>query len=194
MYDTMGVVVDSVFRKWKEHDCCRLIKDLDPNYYDYTGIFFACGINDFLYKYPSHTCFADTLDELGIDYQFLITNDSNTLSDEMLTAGMHFLDSVMYDTIFVGDISLTAEKTIKFTSYPNPFTTTTTLTYTLSKPSKVTIRIFNTQGQLVDMIEQEQPKGPQQIQWDADGLPAGMYYFRVQAGDMVGGGKTVLTR
>ncbi len=77
---------------------------------------------------------------------------------------------------------------------PNPFTTSTTLSYTLSEPSNVTISIFNPQGQLIEKIEQEQPKGEQKAQWNAEGLPAGMYYFRIQAGDKVGGGKMVLMR
>lgn len=77
---------------------------------------------------------------------------------------------------------------------PNPFTSSTTLSYTLSELSTVTISIFNPQGQLIEKIEQEQPKGEQQVQWNAEGLPAGMYYFRIQAGEMVGGGKMVLLR
>jgi len=66
-----------------------------------------------------------------------------------------------------------------FSLHPNPFTTTTTLSYTIDKPSFVTIRIFNPQGQLIENIEQEQLKGEQQMQWNAEGLPAGMYYFRI---------------
>jgi acyl-[acyl carrier protein]--UDP-N-acetylglucosamine O-acyltransferase len=74
---------------------------------------------------------------------------------------------------------------------PNPFTTTTTLSYTLSKPSSVIIRIFNSQGQKVDEIVQDQLKGTQQVLWNAEGLPAGIYYYRIQAGEQVGGGKMV---
>ena len=42
-------------------------------------------------------------------------------------------------------------------------------------------------------IEQEQLKGEQQVQWNAEGLPPGMYYFRIQAGDKVGKLKLILT-
>jgi len=76
-------------------------------------------------------------------------------------------------------------------NYPNPFTTSTTLSYTLDKPSAVTISIFNPQGQLIEKIEQEQSKGEQSVQWNAERLPAGIYYFRLKAGDQVGGGKMV---
>jgi hypothetical protein len=74
---------------------------------------------------------------------------------------------------------------------PNPFTNSTTLSYTLSKPATVTITIFNPHGQLIEKIEQEQPIGEQQVIWNAEGLPAGMYYYRIQAGEKIGNGKMV---
>jgi hypothetical protein len=40
-------------------------------------------------------------------------------------------------------------------------------------------------------MEQKQSKGVQKVQWNAKGLPAGMYYFRIQAGDKTGSGKIV---
>jgi len=43
-------------------------------------------------------------------------------------------------------------------------------------------------------ISQQQPKGEQKVQWNAEGMPAGMYYFRIQAGEMAGVGKMVLMK
>ena len=180
MYDTMGEIVDSVFQKWKEHDCCRLIKDLDPNYYDYTGIFFACGINDFLYKYPSHTCFADTLDELGIDYQFLITNDSNTLSDEMLTAGMHFLDSVMYDSISVGGIEYVSGKSNTLSIFPNPSSGYLTIE-TSAIQAQSHLSIMNLNGQIFINRKITEPK----TRIDIRNLHRGVYFCCLYIGDQV---------
>ena len=84
-----------------------------------------------------------------------------------------------------------SESDIKLINFPNPFTTSTTFMYSLETISTVTIQILNPQGQLIERIEQEQPQGEQQLQWNAEGLPAGMYYFRLQAGDKVGGGKMI---
>lgn len=81
-----------------------------------------------------------------------------------------------------------------YQNYPNPFTSTTTLSYTLNKPSKVFIRIFNSQGQQVEKIVREQQKGKQQVQWNVEGLPVGMYYFRIYAGEQIGSGKMVLMK
>jgi len=119
IYDSMGVVVDSVTAKWKEHDCSGIVKTLDPNSY-YPGLFFGCGIYDFLYFYPTNTCFADTLDDLGLDYKFFTTNDNHILSDEMLLAGMHFLDSVMHDGIGMGNNEIEIEKPLTLNVFPNP--------------------------------------------------------------------------
>jgi len=101
------------------------------------------------------------------------------------------LRRIIYDFfgIFPSGIDDLVIDNIITTIFPNPFTSTTTLTYTLDKPSSVTISIFNTQGHQVDQIQREQPNGEQKVQWNAEGLPAGMYFFRIQAGDKVGGGK-----
>ena len=74
---------------------------------------------------------------------------------------------------------------------PNPFTTSTTLSFILDKPENVQFTIYNVQAQIVYRMQEQQDKGEQQIQWNAEGIPAGMYYFRIQAGYMVGGGKMV---
>jgi hypothetical protein len=85
-------------------------------------------------------------------------------------------------------------KYLTINNYPNPFTTTTTFSYILSMPATCIIHIFNSHGQQVDEIQQEQTKGEQQLKWNADGFPAGMYYFRIQAGEQVSSGKLVLMK
>jgi len=91
------------------------------------------------------------------------------------------------DTLSIGELYFNDFLTVS----PNPFTTSTTLSYTLEKPENVQCAIYNVQSQIVYMMQEKQDKGEQQVQWNADGLPAGMYYFRIQAGDKVGGGKMV---
>lgn len=76
---------------------------------------------------------------------------------------------------------------------PNPFTSTTFLCYTLVRPSNVSIRIFNSLGHLIEKIELVQSSGEHRVQWNADGLPPGIYYYRIQAGKRGGDGKIVLT-
>ena len=94
--------------------------------------------------------------------------------------------------VFPSGIEYLESEGITISVHPNPFTNSTTLTYTLNEPTTVTLNIFNSQGKLIGHKIQEQPGGKQQLKWNAEGLPSGMYYFRIQAGDKVGGGKMLL--
>jgi hypothetical protein len=42
-------------------------------------------------------------------------------------------------------------------------------------------------------MQEKQEAGEQHIEWNAEGLPTGMYYFIIQAGEKAGGGKMLLT-
>ena len=78
--------------------------------------------------------------------------------------------------------------------YPNPFTTSTTIEYQLDQPSEVTISIFNHLGKQVELIQQQQSSGKQQITWNAGGLTPGMYIYTIQAGEQVSTGKMVFMK
>ncbi len=79
-------------------------------------------------------------------------------------------------------------------NYPNPFCSTTTLSYILEKPSAVTIRIINARGQVINEIIKDQSRGEQQFLWNAGNLPAGIYYYRINTGDQTGSGKMILMK
>ena len=79
----------------------------------------------------------------------------------------------------------------KYEVSPNPFTTSATLSYTLERPENIRFTVYNVQSQIVFEMQEMQGKGEQQLQWNAKGLPAGMYYFRMQAGEMAGSGKMI---
>jgi hypothetical protein len=74
---------------------------------------------------------------------------------------------------------------------PNPFTTSTTLSYTLDKPGNIRFTVYNVQSQIVFRMQEKQEQGEQKLKWIAEGLPAGMDYIRIQAGEKVGGGKII---
>jgi len=60
--------------------------------------------------------------------------------------------------------------------YPNPFSTSTTIQYELAKPSTVQFTIYDYLGKKLEVIEKKQTQGKQQITWNAEGLPAGVYF------------------
>ncbi|MFC1607490.1 T9SS type A sorting domain-containing protein [Candidatus Latescibacterota bacterium] len=64
--------------------------------------------------------------------------------------------------------------------YPNPFNPSTTVIFTLTQSSVVTIDVFNAVGQKVDTIlNATRVTGRHSAVWNAKSMPAGMYFIRV---------------
>lgn len=101
--------------------------------------------------------------------------------------GIVGIDKHVNDTLYGRNI-------INIEAYPNPFSNLITISYELHQPSTVQLTIFNHFGQQVDFIQQNQFHGKQQVTWDASDQPAGMYYFRLEAGEQVSTGKLLLLR
>ena len=70
-----------------------------------------------------------------------------------------------------------------FQNYPNPQNPFSTISFELPKASYVTLNVYNTLGQQVASLlnEQKQP-GRYEIQFDGSNLPSGVYFYRLQVG------------
>ncbi len=91
------------------------------------------------------------------------------------------IDIGAYEVLF-SDVNETGVPSLQFAvrSYPNPFSNSTTLEYELEQSATVNLSIYNNLGQQVAvLVDGEQPKGRLQVRWEAEGLPAGIYYFRL---------------
>ena len=67
--------------------------------------------------------------------------------------------------------------------YPNPFNSTTTISFDLPKSEYITIKIYNTIGQeLVVLADGVHSAGSHNLLWNADGYPSGVYICTMNAG------------
>ncbi|MCW8849115.1 MAG: T9SS type A sorting domain-containing protein [Melioribacteraceae bacterium] len=67
-------------------------------------------------------------------------------------------------------------------NYPNPFNSQTTISFTLSEKSIVTLTIYNSIGEKVKLLlNREMINGTHSILFDADLLANGIYYYKIQA-------------
>ena len=70
-------------------------------------------------------------------------------------------------------------------NYPNPFNPTTTIRFSIQRPGFVTVKIFNTLGELIATLASEYMNaGTFSRAWNASGFASGVYYCRLEAGGL----------
>ena len=85
-------------------------------------------------------------------------------------------------------------------SYPNPFSSSTTIVYTLPETGNVSIKIYNISGQLVStLVDEQKPAGEYSVQWNSTNsngkeVNAGVYFYRVKTGKFVQTKKMLLMK
>lgn len=66
---------------------------------------------------------------------------------------------------------------------PNPFNPTTAIQYNIPEAGTVRLEVFNSNGQLVDVLANGwKPAGSHLANWQAHGLGAGVYFYRLRFG------------
>ena len=77
--------------------------------------------------------------------------------------------------------------TLLYKNYPNPFNPETTLSFTLAKNSRATLKIYNQKGQLVKtLIDADLPSGDYQYVWNGKdnkgiSVASGVYLYSLIA-------------
>lgn len=69
-------------------------------------------------------------------------------------------------------------------NYPNPFNPGTKIKFSLPQTGHATLKIYNMLGQEVAaLIDGDLISGAHEVEWRPNGLPSGVYSYRLQAGD-----------
>jgi poly(3-hydroxybutyrate) depolymerase len=67
------------------------------------------------------------------------------------------------------------------TVYPNPFSYSTKIRYHLKSGTHVTVKIFDLSGrELTTLVDTYQAPGEYEVDWNVEGLPSGVYVYRLQ--------------
>ena len=66
-------------------------------------------------------------------------------------------------------------------NYPNPFNPSTQISYTLSKPSTVSLSVYSIDGiQVATLVSTTQPAGSYEVRFNASELASGVYLYRLE--------------
>ena len=79
--------------------------------------------------------------------------------------------------------------------YPNPFNPSTEIRFSMPMDGHVHLAAYDVRGKELDIIfEGAQSVGQHSYTWNAASLPSGVYYIRLQTGDMVTSKKALLVK
>ena len=80
-------------------------------------------------------------------------------------------------------------------NYPNPFNPTTTISFSLSEKTFVTLKVYDTLGrEITTLYSGETLPGTYTRQWNAEGMSSGTYFYRLQTGSNIETKKLILIK
>ena len=69
-------------------------------------------------------------------------------------------------------------------NFPNPFNPSTRINFSVPKPVNVSLKVYNMLGQEVKtLVDELKEKGSYEVNFDAEGLVSGIYFYKIAAGD-----------
>jgi S-formylglutathione hydrolase FrmB len=183
MYDENCELIDTVYQKIKLLDVISLLHQTTVE--DSIGIIFCCGTNDEFLIYEANAAMVDTLDALGLPYEFYSHTGGHGMPNLFKQRALIFLDSLLMSPIQVNvGINVVSNSLKSFEIYPNPFVNATTIRFELYHSTDVKITLHNPSGQLISKLSEGllQP-GWHELSLDAYNLTPGFYFLRLQTAE-----------
>ena len=95
----------------------------------------------------------------------------------------------------VNDQDKPPEKFILSQNYPNPFNPKTIISYSIPKSEFIVIKVYNASGQEIKtLVNEQQPSGKYEVQFNENNLASGIYFYQLQAGSFTETKKMLLLR
>ena len=106
--------------------------------------------------------------------------------------------STTWTAPFSTDVQIAGNVPEEFTlqqNYPNPFNPSTTITYQVARAGLVSLRVYNLLGQEVTtLVNEAKTPGTYRITWNAEGVPSGAYFYKMDGGSFTATKRMVLLK
>ena len=129
-----------------------------------------------------------SLDGSSLEDKTLFEYDGDIVIESAIATDWHGSDIAVSTVLIPKEFALQS-------AYPNPFNPVTNLKFGLPVDSKVSIQIYNLQGQVVStLLNDNMQTGYHSVVWNADEFGSGIYFVQMIAGDYIHTQKIMLVK
>ncbi len=146
-------------------------------------------------EYTLHPPIFSITKDIGLDSIYFYFD----FGDTYITLKGCIIDGVVYgDTTTVGvedeEIPIANEFTLE-QNYPNPFNPTTNIKFRIAKFGFVNLKVFDILGnEIITLVNEEKPAGEYEVDFNATGLPSGIYFYQIKSGNFIETKKMILLK
>ncbi len=112
----------------------------------------------------------------------IIHDHSDNGNDASLYSTSWTLGKVLNQTsVPESDNDLLPEKSMITCAYPNPFNESAIIKYNLPRSTDVKLDVYDILGRKISsLVDNSQPAGEHQVTWQANGIPSGVYFYKLE--------------
>lgn len=122
--------------------------------------------------------------DLTIDGDIIATADAYPIFDSQ--AATVSIEVRPASNVATEDVHPLAQPFTLAPNYPNPFAGTTTLSYSITEPAHLRLAVVDLLGRTIDtLVDGSQAPGTYTVAFDATDLPSGLYFYRLEANDVL---------
>lgn len=148
-----------------------------------------------MFPNPSGQSFSINLNETKIFNQTIDIDqlwDTDSLNVVLFIQSTNSMTVYQSETISYNDLVITSvdgnelspTKFILEQNYPNPFNPSTSINYSIPFSSFISLRVYNVLGkEIATLVNEEKPAGSYEVNFSAEDLTSGIYFYKLQAGD-----------
>jgi len=145
---------------------------------------------EFGYKVLDSSILSDTIYSCGLSLVW----DSIPDFHDRWNFGPKFPITILAATN-INDQSNQPDNFVLYQNYPNPFNPSTKISWQSSIGSQQSLKIYNVNGKEVGTIlDDYKPAGSYEVRFNAEGLPSGIYFYKLEAGDFSETKKMILLK
>jgi hypothetical protein len=99
------------------------------------------------------------------------------------------------DPTFVEEDELIVKDFVLYQNYPNPFNPSTSLSFVIGQSSFVSLKVYDMLGnEIAALVNEEKPVGSYEVEFNANLLPSGIYFYQIKCGSFTQAKKMLLLK